>query len=236
MTTITYRPNTGGRLHLEWARLRTQRCALRRANSWPIVETPITDLDDVLALIGYEQAPCPVADERLLELILIARTDELAARVIVQRVLPGLLAVVRRRRGIGQDDVFDELLGAMWVAIRTFTPSRRPSSPAAALISDADYRAFRMAQRRRSSDEVPVDTTAIDPAATPTRSADDELNELFADARAAGFAAADLQFLRDLMSGPTAIEIAAALSVTPRTLRNRRDKLAVRLRELALAA
>ena len=236
MTQITHRPNIGGRLHLDWTRLRTQRSAIRRANTWPIIDVPISDLDQVLTLIGYEQEPCPAADDRLLQLLRIAPDDELAARVIVQRTLPGLLAIVRRRRWSGHAEAFDELLGAMWVVIRTYNPSRQPASPAAALISDADYRAFRMPQRRLNSTEIPVDTTVIEPVATSSRSADDELDELFADARAAGFAETDLQFLRDVLSGTKAIDVATAMSITPRTLRNRRDRLAVRLRELALAA
>ena len=46
---------------------------------------------------------------------------------------------------------FDELVGAAWIAITTFDPARSPRCLAAALISDADYRAFRAPRRRASA-------------------------------------------------------------------------------------
>ena len=46
----------------------------------------------------------------------------------------------------------------------------------------------------------------------------------------------DRDLVQRLMSGRTAIDIARELEITPRTLRNRRDRIAVRLREVAAAA
>lgn len=230
-------PATGRRLHLEWVRLRTRPDALARAARWQLTELPLTDLDQVLTAVGFDTVASPAAEQRLRRLVVLAADDELAGRVVVQRLLPGLLAVVRRRRrhGFG-DDVLDELLATLWISIRTFNRDRTPSCLAAALISDADYRAFRSARRRRSAAEVPIavdDTVTLPP---PSRSAADELDELLVDALAAGVPADDIELLRQLVWAPRAIDVAEQLAVTPRTVRNRRDRITGRLREVALAA
>ena len=230
------RPTTGTRLTAEWSRLRTRPDALRRATGWQVVEVPLTDLDQVLTAVGFEAAQTPLSERRLRELVLVAATDELAARVVVQRLLPGLLSIVRRRRRTERgSDTFDELLGAAWVAIRTFNPARRPACLAAALLSDADYRAFRSAHRRRRSDAVPAAVLEARPA-VGTGCASDELGELFRLALDEGVPADDIELLRQLLDAPTAIELAERLRVTPRTVRNRRDRITGRLREVALAA
>lgn len=227
----------GGRLTLEWTRLRTRPDALLQAAGWGIVDGHIDDLDQVLAAVGYEVVPTPNVEVALRRLVDTAATDELAARVVIQRLLPGLLAIVgkRRRQGLG-DGAVEELLGAAWIAVRTFNPERRPACLAAALLADADYRAFRADLRRRSSTEEPVDLTTRPIASIDEPSPADELDELFELARESGVPDADLGLLRQLLDAPRAIDLARQLQVTPRTLRNRRDRITDRLREVALAA
>lgn len=230
--------NLGGRLALEWARLRLRPDAREQASRWHIVDGPVHDLEHVLEAVGYESDDA-TADDRLRRLVLIAADDELAARVVIQRIVPGLLAVVRRRRrhGWGPEAV-EEVMGAAWIAIRTFNPSRRPTCLAAALISDADYRAFRSIRRRQSASERPTDLSNDNerPEEAPMRSAGDELAELFELAADAGVPDDDLALLRQLLDAPTVIELARDMKITPRTIRNRRDRIALRLREVALAA
>ena len=229
------RPDTGGRLALEWTRLRTRPEHLRTASTWRIVDRPVDSLDEILVAVGYEGERMPDTERRLRQLVALARDDELAARVVIQRILPGLLAVVRRRRGQA-DDVFEELIGAAWIAVRTYNPTRSPGSIAAALISDADYNAFRADTRRRSSTERPVDPQADDVAHVHEPSSCEQLAELLADAADAGVDADDLELLRQLLAAPTTIQLAEVLQITPRTIRNRRDRITSRLREVALAA
>ena len=231
----TRRPDTGGRLALEWTRLRTLPEHLRTASTWRIVDGPVDSLDEILVAVGYEGERMPDTERRLRQLVALARDDELAARVVIQRILPGLLAVVRRRRGQA-DDVFEELIGAAWIAVRTYNPTRSPGSIAAALISDADYNAFRADTRRRSSTERPVDPQADDVAHVHEPSSCEQLAELLADAADAGVDADDLELLRQLLAAPTTIQLAEVLQITPRTIRNRRDRITSRLREVALAA
>ncbi len=230
-------PNTGRRLALEWARLRTRPDAVRRAAGWDLVEGSVDDLDQVLQAVGFETRRTLGAEQRLRRLVLLANGDELAARVLVQRLLPGLLAVVsKRRRGGYGDTAFDELLSTLWISIRTYNPQRNPACVAAALISDADYRAFRSAARKRSATERPTDIDDTTHVAPNTICASDELDELLNDALEAGVPDCDIDLLRQLVETPTAIDLARRLNVTPRTIRNRRDRITDRLREVALAA
>jgi DNA-directed RNA polymerase specialized sigma24 family protein len=231
----TRRPDTGGRLALEWTRLRSRPDHLRTASTWQLTDQPVTSLDEVLSAVGYECDPTPDAERRLRRLVALAHDDDLAARVVIQRILPGLLMVVRRRRGQAEH-VFEELLGAAWIAIRTYNPARSPRSIAAALISDADYNAFRAQSRRRSSTERPVDPQADDLVHHHEPSSCEQLARLLADAADAGVAADDLDLLRQLLATPTTNQLAEVLQITPRTIRNRRDRITSRLREVALAA
>ncbi len=228
---------TGRRLAREWHHLRTRPDALLKAAGWGVVEGSICDLDQVLTAVGFETPRTPDVEQRLRRLVAIATDDELAARVLVQRLLPGLLAVVRRRRSGGYGDTaFDELLATLWISIRTYNPNRNPSCVAAALISDADYRAFRSAARRRSATERPVAIDDSTVAASHELCASDELAELFSEAIEAGIDRDDIEMLRQLVAAPRAIDLARQLNVTPRTIRNRRDRITDRLREVVLAA
>jgi DNA-directed RNA polymerase specialized sigma24 family protein len=229
------RPDTGGRLALEWTRLRSRPEHLLTASAWQITDGPVSSLDEILIAVGYESDPTLDTERRLRRLVALARDDELAARVVVQRILPGLLAVVRRRRGQAEH-VFEELIGAAWIVVRTYNPSRSPRSIAAALISDADYSAFRAETRRRSSTERPVDPHVDDHPHVHEPSSCEQLAELLADAADAGVAPDDLELLRQLLVAPTTIRLAEVLQITPRTIRNRRDRITSRLREVALAA
>ena len=229
------RPNTGGRLTLEWNRLQARPEHLETAATWRLIDGPIESLDQVLAAVGYETDASPGAEQRLRLLVELARRDGLAARVVIQRILPGLLAVVRRRRG-SSENVFEELVGEAWIAIRTFNPSRRPRCIAAALISDADYAAFRAQGRRKSSTERPVDPQLHDHPHVHELSSCEQLAQILADAAAAGVDDDDLELLRQLLVAPTTNQLAAVMKLTPRTIRNRRARITSQLRRVALAA
>ncbi len=231
----THPRTTGERLAAEWSRLRHRPAALRTASSWQIVDGPIDDLHQLLTAVGYETTRTPATEHRLRRLVDLAADDDLAGRIVIQRVLPGLLAVVRRRRRYLGDDAFDELLGAAWESIRTFNPDRRPACLAASLIADADYRAFRAPQRRKTAVSSPLDEAEPIADRREPHPAD-ELSQIFDEAIHAGLPVADIVLLRQLLDTPTANELAARLEVTPRTIRNRRDRITGRLRDLTIAA
>jgi hypothetical protein len=226
----------GTRLDREWSQLRSRPALLRHAAGWAIVEGPLHDLDQILAAVGYQVAWNAANEAAMRELVLRAARDGLAARIAIQRILPGLLAVVRRR-GAGGDEGLDELIGAAWIGVRTFNPARRARCVAAALIADADYRAFRSRWRRRCADERPIaqmpDRPEPEPAASPAR----ELADLLALAADAGITADDLELVRRLAAEDATTEtVARELDVTSRTIRNRRARVTDRLRLLAAAA
>lgn len=229
------RLDTGGRLALDWTRLRTRPDHCATADGWQLVDEPVRDLRQILDAVGFEQPADAACEARLRRLVGIAAEDDLAARIVVQRLLPGLLAVVRRRRG-QSDHVFEELLGAVWIAIRTFNPARSPRSIAASLIADADYAAFRAAARRRSAEEWPTDLDFDARPDVAEPSSYEQLAEVLADAEAAGVDAADLDLVRMLLAAPTANHLAEVMQITPRTIRNRRARAVAKLRDATLAA
>jgi DNA-directed RNA polymerase specialized sigma24 family protein len=220
----------------EWRRLRVDPAAIARAASWGVARGPIASLDDVLVAVGYDRPRSTVDERNLRRLVCQARHDTLAAQVVVRRLMPGALSVAarcRRRRG---DDTLAELLGALWIAVRTFDPGRTPACIAAALLADAEYRAFRHPRRRQLS-EVPSDAVDEAPAPEPDTDPALELAELIDAALAAGLADADdIALLRLLAIEPSAIRVAARLNVTERTVRNRRARVAAILRTVAFEA
>ena len=222
------------RYDVEWRRLRLDPAAVARASTWDVVHGAVRSLDDVLAAVGYDRPPSPDSERNLGRLVRHALHDTLAAQVVVRRLMPGALSVVARRRRLRSDDTLAELLGALWIAVRTFDPARTPACIAAALLTDAEHRAFRQPRRRLLS-EVPRATVDEAPAPEPECDPAAELADLIEAARAAGAADSDeIALLRLLASEPSAIRVAERLNVTERTVRNRRAKVAAKLRAVAL--
>jgi len=226
------------RWSIEWNRLRLRPEVLSHATGWRLTDEPLDDLDQVLHMIGYGRTTTEPTEQALHALLVIAADDQLAARVVVQRLLPGLLAIVARRGRFGStENALEELVGVAWIVIRTFNPERRPSCLAAALISDVYEQTFRSHRRRQRIAEEPIDESLDTTDSTPERSPVEELAELVADAVEMGLADDhDIELVRSLITEPRAIDAAALLEVTPRTYRNRRDDLTERLREAVLAA
>ena len=218
----------------EWERLRRRPDALQRAAGWHLV-VPLHDLEQILQLT-FGSRPDDEQERTLRRLVDLARDDELAARILLQRLLPDLVLLHHRRRWQYWHDVeFGDLLATGWTVIRTYNRGRRPARLARSLVSDIEYREYRAALRRighgRPADPLGFDEIAMTPEPDPTV----ELATLVTDP-AVVLSDEDRDLLRRLLSGRTANDIARDLEITPRTLRNRRDRIAVRLREVALAA
>jgi hypothetical protein len=222
------------RLDREWDLLRSRGRVVARARSWGVTTAPFADLDELLGLAGHRTARTPEANAVLGRLVDVARVDELASRLVLQRLLPGLLAIVRRR---GPDGGFEELIGAAWLAIRAYRTDRRPERIAANLVHDAAYAAFIAPQRRRSASEVAIEPRMFeDTAAEVVVGSCEELATLLAEARHAGLPPEDVELVRHLVRVGSPSVVAAECKVTPRTIRNRRDRATARLRHVALAA
>ena len=157
---------TATRLWLDWDAIARSRRDIRRANSWNLPGEPVRHLDEVLRRAGYgESMTDEGCDLYLSQLTAIAHHDELACRVVVQRILPGLIAVAVRRGRIvqgGPSFALDQLASSAWMVIRNYPIDRRPLRVAANLLRDIEYQAFvRESRTKRNSVELPADTWTI---------------------------------------------------------------------------
>jgi hypothetical protein len=178
-------------------------------------------------------------DEILLELVALARHHQLAGRIVLQRILPGLLSRSSRysefQVGRGTADI---VVASAWMAIHDYDHERRPRQVAAALISDAVFSAFRQPHRRRSATEQlrPMESWARIPGTEPSATPIEEFATVVAEARRNGVGSEHLDLLRDLVRTGSSAVVAAELGVTDRTVRNRRLRAVEQVREAILAA
>jgi DNA-directed RNA polymerase specialized sigma24 family protein len=226
------------RLRNEWERLARRPELVADARSWRVTDATFDHLDELLTLAGHDVMGDPRCDLVLRRLVELARSDVLAARVVLQRLVPGMLARVRthHRRG-DRTDIFEELVGAAWITIREFDPRRQPSCLAAALLAGAEYRAFGRDRRRRPNEPRAIDALSFDERPLEVRpSPCDELAELVRQTRADGATDEELAVVAGLIEADSPGELARSLGVTARTVRNRRDRITERMRRVALAA
>ncbi len=222
------------RLDREWGQLGRRPAVLDRVSSWGVTTSPFRSLDELLQLAGFKVPHCAASDEVLRRLVAVAAVEPLAARIVLQRLLPGLLAIVRREHHRDRAaDAFDELAAEAWLAIVSYRADLRPTDVAAKLLNDARHRAFTTPRRRagRCREEV-VPPARLDlPRLPQPGSTFEELTIVLREARQCGLADSDLATVRDYLAGPTAT--APAQTVTARTLRNRRRRSIERIRRLA---
>jgi hypothetical protein len=229
------------RLQREWDRLAVSPAAVAAADGWRVWTAPLHSLDDLLVLSGYGMGERDViaCDRLLRDLVMVARADRLAARVVLQRLLPGISAMSRRNSSVltgDKLDALDEALATAWTVIRLYPLEQRPRYVVANMLREIEYQAFKR-DRRRKAEFVPIDTTDLDlvPADDASRCSATELQELLDEARLAGFDGADVELAERLGAGVTAQQLASDRNVTARTIRNHRAIVVHRLRQLALA-
>ena len=226
-------------LDREWDRLRRRPTALRTVRGWRGAETferivgGVANLDELLAATQPNVGAPGSADAVLRRLVELAATEELAGRIVLQRLLPGLISQSRRWMGRRVwTDPSDIAIGAAWMAIRGFDVQARSRHVAPALIADSLWIGFRRGARKRVESEVPVAGTVLGARPAPPHVAD-PLTALAGTLRAAaraGVRSSDLELLRTIVvsGGPT--RAARDCDVTVRTIRNRRDQAARRIR------
>lgn len=242
MTSLPHHRYLLTRLQREWNVLRTRRAVLQRAAGWHIAPGPLASLDELLVLTGLGAGPVePECDGRLAELVRIARHDDVAARVVLQRMLPGLSASAKRysRSFDTQLEALDELLSEAWSVIRSFPIERRDRYVIKNLLRDCEYRAFLKPKRRLLVHELTDPRTFDESASAVPDSPLDQLRtlvDLLQQARAGGMSDADLTVVTTLLNTSSVNEAAAQLHVTDRTVRNRRRAVVRQLRALAEVA
>ena len=226
------------RLQREWNLLSYRRSAVVRATAWKLTPRALSSLDDLLVLTGLGPEPLdPTSDEAMRQLVTLARHDDLAARVVLQRMLPGLSTCAKRNSSgfDSQLDALDELVSEAWTVIRSFPIERRDRYVIKNLLRDCEYRAFLKARRRMLVQEV-TDPAYLDRAVENDETAGEPMItivDLLDLARAAGMTDADVDVVVALLNTSTVQRAATALGVTDRTVRNRRQAVVCQLRALA---
>lgn len=231
------------RLQQEWEVLCRRPTSMRHALGWGL-GVEFASLAELVSLAGRRPATAdvtagqldggaPHADEVLAALVSLAGHDELALRVVMQRLMPGLVAAARRRCNSSLSDAFDEVVGAACSVVRSHGDDHRPQL-AARLVRAAEYHAF-VRQHRRRLVQVSAPAEQFERAEVRPVHPFDELVELLVAAHQQ-LGQRDLQLVRLLMSGATPPQMAEALQVSIRTVTNHRHALVHRLRQVALAA
>ena len=237
------------RLDDEWQELRRQRRSLQRARAWATsapgdslrsVLANLTDLDDLLKAARCGRGHDGPDNAVLLRLVEIARHDQLAGRIVIQRLLPGLIKRAAAYRSYYDDiDPAEIIVPAAWLALRTYDVDKRRHHVAASLLSDATFFAFRKQLRRLSANEIVCSPRSFLRTAAPDTpsTALEELASVVRDAQAAGVGTYDIDLIRHLVRAASPGTVARERDVTARTIRNHRARAITNVRKaLAIAA
>ena len=225
----------------EWRRLCADRGARRRLRDVCDTAGGAATLGDVERFV--RSADPADADAVLLALVRRAvEGDPLAARVLLQLLLPGTRGLARRWWALGEpDERAAAAVTAVYHRIRHYPIERRPGRVAANILLDAAH------ELRRAVPKV-VTLPAPDPvrqefagrraavATAPDHPAV-ELTEVLADAVAAGIVDRDDAELiaRSRIGGQRVADIAAHRGLRPRTLWDRRQRAELALTSARLA-
>jgi hypothetical protein len=230
--------NVFDQLDGEWRRLGRDRAAARRLATICELAGGGRNLGDVERFV---RAAAPEDADRVL-LALVARAvdgDVLAARVLLQLLLPGTRRLARRWWALGEvDERAAAAVTAVYHRIRNYPLARRPGRVAANVLMDAAHELRRAVPRvvatpcadpqqasRRRDQAASVHLASQNPAV--------ELGELLRDAVSEGIVGReDAELIaRSRIAGHRVADIAHHRGLRPRTLWDRRQRA-----ELALAA
>jgi hypothetical protein len=207
-------------LDREWAQLRTKRSAARRLGV-----PSLAALEQQVRAAGPEEA-----DRVLLGLVtrVVRDGDELAARVLLQLLLPGTRNLARRWWALGDpDERAAAAVTAVYHRIRTYPLDRRPGRIAANVLLDA-ARELRRAVPRVVATPTPDPQRAESPTMTNPAV---ELAEVLRDAVACGvIAPEDARLIaRTRITGHRVADIAATHHLGTRALWDRRQRAEAKL-------
>ena len=231
-------------LSADWDRVVASSAARRALRSWPLPSLAVAcrDLDELVAAAGHGRPLDDTDADRVLhELVTLAADDDLAARVVLQRVLPALLAAASRRAGAdrrAKQLALEELTASAWIVIRTYPVARRPSRVASNIVRDSEYGAFVRPRRLRSAGEVPgvhvvTDEVSAEPWCGDRSPASfEQLVEVLRRRRDAGLCPEDVRFAAGLASGWSTARLASEFGICQRSVRNRRATVVARIRAM----
>lgn len=157
-TTTRFDPTLFGLLEREWTLLERSHDASTALRKWGSEDQPLSGFDclaDLMAPVGSTRHRA--SDEALAALVRRASSEDLAARVVLQLILPGLKALARRYQWMGDaEEVAATTVAAAYERIRTFPIERRPAHIAANLVEDTRQHLWRRAQREQNTWSEPL--------------------------------------------------------------------------------
>lgn len=214
------------RLEIEWPTITRSTNARRALTRWT---EKYPELDQIANLDGFIKR---YADKRPLVRILaeLAVDDDLAARTLLQTMIPGLHRL-SWNLGIAESANLDELVSIAWIKIVEY-PLHRPGAVAANLI--ADIRKQYVRDHRRAVVPFPVESSPSPEEAVLSTLAIDRAVAL---ADAGIIEPAVLRtIVRTRFLGDRLCDVAAEEHLTVSTLTQRRLKTERKLRQLAPCA
>ena len=235
------------RLSAEWRRMARQPHNIRRANSLGLPGEPVTHLQEILLRSGLDDSSnAQHFDEYLAHLVMSAKGDDLATRMVFQRILPGLISMAMRRAALtrgGLPGAFDLVASSAWIVIRRFPIERRSQRVAANLLMDIEYQAFvrepRLKRNRSELHFTPDGLLGIEFERFRIGQVDSDpvgdsasLALLFSELEKKGLTDNDIQMLRAICHDINSVEIAPFLQIKPRSVRNRRERALNKAREV----
>jgi hypothetical protein len=213
--------------HLErdWARLATSRPAARRLGTACRLADGARTLGELEAYV--RRATPEQADRVLVALVSEAiEGHEVAARTLLQLLLPGTRNLARRWWALGDDDErAAAAVAAVYRRIRNYPLARRPGRVAANVLMDAAHElrgAVPSANVELWADPTIHQTRHVEPAADPAA----ELAEVLADAvRDCVITSDDARLIAQTrIAGHRVQDLAHTTTARPRTLWDRRQR------------
>lgn len=221
----------------EWTTMKSDCSALRRVNSWGLPGPHIQHLDEVLYRSGYSRPPKDSeGDQYLLQLVIRAADDDLATRIVLQRLLPPLIAIASRRGRInvgGFNDAIVDTVSNAWVLIRTYPIQRRPAKVASNLVRDSEYRSF--VQKTRVKQVLTVPMSENFQFLCEENYLDRDATEILAELRVSidtwAFTSKSRAMLESMLGGVQQHQLATDYAVSLRTIRAWQRNALIELRE-----
>jgi hypothetical protein len=217
-------PSVFDLLDREWEQLAHKRSAARRLGVGSLAELERQ----------VRSADPEAADRVLLDLVtrVVRHDDALAARVLLQLLLPGTRNLARRWWALGDpDERAAAAVTAVYHRIRTYPLDRRPGRIAANVLLDAARELRRAVPRLLTTPTAEPRAVEPEPTGGATANAAVELAEVLADAVAGGvIEAQDAELIaRSRIAGHRVADIAGSHRLGTRALWDRRQRAEAKL-------
>lgn len=224
----------------EWARYSRRPAVLRHVNAWGFMPRRVEHLDEVLELAGFGRAIDDAdGDQFLWHLVREAEHDDIAARIVLHRMMPSIMNMARRRGPVfhgGIEMAMNDAIGTAWMIIRTFPHHRRPRKIAANIARDTENYAFVRQHRLRRVQEMQIGDEMLRDVFEYRYSPDtgNNFDDVMAEAQENGVRAHHIELLHRLASGEHSRDIAEETGISPRTVRQHRKDAVEEVRRVLL--